>query len=157
MSRQVPRLQLFGGDHRSSAWFGLAKLLMHDEYLRVEAIRRSRRGRAKRASQSVATQTSAAEGNVPNVPAGSDADAGTGDPPAIAGGGDAAGDAAAGSPSSEENEADGGSGEEGREHGVDDEAEGDGRGRGRESDNHSLGVDSHEDTEASGSPGASRE
>ncbi|KAK4944884.1 hypothetical protein LTR10_015803 [Elasticomyces elasticus] len=49
MSRSTPRLQAFGGDHRSSAWYGLAKLLMHDKYERIEAIRRSRRERAERA------------------------------------------------------------------------------------------------------------
>ncbi|KIW85000.1 hypothetical protein Z517_00388 [Fonsecaea pedrosoi CBS 271.37] len=47
MSAQVPRPRWIGGKSRSSAWFGLAKLCMHDEYMRVEAIRRSRRDRAR--------------------------------------------------------------------------------------------------------------
>ncbi|KIW31093.1 uncharacterized protein PV07_02774 [Cladophialophora immunda] len=46
MTRQIPRPRWTGGDSRSSAWFGLARLCMHDEYMRVEAIRRSRRDRA---------------------------------------------------------------------------------------------------------------
>ncbi|OAL38984.1 hypothetical protein AYO20_01735 [Fonsecaea nubica] len=47
MSAQVPQPRWIGGKSRSSAWFGLAKLCMHDEYMRVEAIRRSRRDRAR--------------------------------------------------------------------------------------------------------------
>ncbi|OAG40707.1 hypothetical protein AYO21_05005 [Fonsecaea monophora] len=47
MSAQVPRPRRIGGKSHSSAWFGLAKLCMHDEYMRVEAIRRSRRDRAR--------------------------------------------------------------------------------------------------------------
>ncbi|EXJ66332.1 uncharacterized protein A1O5_10484 [Cladophialophora psammophila CBS 110553] len=49
MPRQIPRLRWAGGDSRSSVWFGLAKLCMHDKYVRIEAIRRSRRGRARAA------------------------------------------------------------------------------------------------------------
>ncbi|KIW88249.1 uncharacterized protein Z519_11360 [Cladophialophora bantiana CBS 173.52] len=47
MPIQIPRLRWAGSDSRSSVWFGLAKLCMHDKYRRIEAIRRSRRDRAR--------------------------------------------------------------------------------------------------------------
>ncbi len=43
MPKDIPRLQWFGGDTRSSVWLGFAQLLMPKEYDRVEAIRRHRR------------------------------------------------------------------------------------------------------------------
>ncbi|KIX94831.1 uncharacterized protein Z520_09521 [Fonsecaea multimorphosa CBS 102226] len=64
MPREIPRPRWIGGDSRNSAWFGLAKLLMHDEYLRIEAIRKSRRDRARAAlltkpdTEAVAAKTS---------------------------------------------------------------------------------------------------
>lgn len=54
MATQIPRLRWVGGDSRSGVWFGLAKLLMHDEYNRIEAIRKSRRERARNAMDAAA-------------------------------------------------------------------------------------------------------
>ncbi|KAL2432641.1 hypothetical protein ABEF95_014250 [Exophiala dermatitidis] len=78
MSRQVPRLRLFGGDHRSTVWFGLARLLMPDEYRRVEAIRRSRRERAKREKEKAVAEEASAGEDAGGVTA-LDANAATGD------------------------------------------------------------------------------
>ncbi|KAG9784592.1 hypothetical protein KCU88_g2708, partial [Aureobasidium melanogenum] len=78
MSRQVPRLRLFGGDHRSTVWFGLARLLMPDEYRRVEAIRRSRRERAKREKEKAVAEEASAGEDAGGVTA-MDANAATGD------------------------------------------------------------------------------
>ncbi|KAL2401485.1 hypothetical protein ABEF93_006503 [Exophiala dermatitidis] len=77
MSRQVPRLRLFGGDHRSTVWFGLARLLMPDEYKRVETIRRSRRERAKREKEKAVAEEASAGEDAGGVTA-TDANAATG-------------------------------------------------------------------------------
>lgn len=70
MARSVPRLQFWGGDHRSNAFYGLAKLLMHDEYQRIEAIRRSRRERAKRAHvEGVSAEANDSGNDAANKPA----------------------------------------------------------------------------------------
>ncbi|KAL2426775.1 hypothetical protein ABEF95_002944 [Exophiala dermatitidis] len=78
MSRQVPRLRLFGGDHRSSVWLGLAQLLMPDEYKRVEAIRRNRRERRKREKEKAPAEEAGASDDAGGVTA-IDANAATGD------------------------------------------------------------------------------
>jgi len=49
MAKNASRLHWIGGDSRSSVWFALAKLYLPSEVERVEAIRRRRRERVRKA------------------------------------------------------------------------------------------------------------
>ncbi|OAP64366.1 hypothetical protein AYL99_00338 [Fonsecaea erecta] len=50
MAKPGLRPRWTGGDSRSSGWFGLAKMLMPDEYRRIDAIRKNRRDRVRAAA-----------------------------------------------------------------------------------------------------------